>query len=902
MTPSGLVETKLYRPLPRGGLVSRPRLDRLLQQGQPRLTLVSAPAGFGKTTLLAQWLSAVEGTGVRVGWVSLDQDDREPGAFWAYVLTALERAVPAAGSAGLDLLGAGQPPQVALTAALNELSVRPEEVLLVLDDYHLADSPDVAAGVAFLLKRLPPQVRLVLSTRADPVLPLARLRVAGDLCEVRAADLRFTDSEAARFLADATGYDLAAADVATLGARTEGWVASLQLAALSLRGRSDPTAFIAGFAGDDRYVVDYLVSEVLDVQIPAVREFLLSTAVLEGLNGSLCDAVTGTDSGSGELLETLERANLFVVALDDQRRWFRYHHLFADVLRAHLARERPADLPVLHRRASSWYARAGRPQEAVRHALAAGDVDAAADLAERAVPDLRRERREQVLAHWVHLLPESAVRGRPVLAVGLVGGLMASNDFAHAAPLLDDVEQVMLRPADQLEAIDPDQVLRLPAALATYRAALALVRGDLAGTASHAARAQALSVEGDDLTRAAATGLAGLAAWTRGDIAAAEQDYQATIEGLTRAGHVADVLGCSLTMADLQLTLGSLAGAERTLQDALDLAARQEQRGPVRGTADMLVALSRVAWHRDDLPAAAEQLRRAELVGETAGLPQHPYRWRVALARLRAAARDYPGALDLLHEAEQVYVGDMSPQVHPIHATRARVLTGAGDLDAARAWARQHRVHHDDELSYLREYEHLTLAKLLLAQRTPASVAQAGGLLARLLDVAKAGGRTGTVIEVQVLRAVGHAAADDRNAALEAMRHAVDLAEPDGWVRVFVDAGPRVPPLLRDLPPRTGGAAFVGRLVAATTAGGAGQDAVPTPGPTLVDPLSERERQVLQLLASDLDGPGIAAQLVVSLNTVRTHTKHIYTKLDVTNRRAAVTRAHQLGLLSRSGG
>ncbi len=923
MTRAALVETKMFVPHTREGAVSRPRLEDQLPAGS-RLTLVSAPAGFGKTTLVGSWVAHLASSaGTRVAWVSLDAADQHPESFWTYVLTAVERAVPGAGSAGLAALGAGQPVEAVLAAVLNELSVLPDDLVLVLDDYHLADSPPLQAAMSFLVEHLPPQVHLVISTRADPALPLARLRARGELAEVRAADLRFTDIEIAAFLTATAGLTLDVADLALLGHRTEGWVASLQLAALSLRDRDDPSAFIAGFAGDDRYIVDYLVEEVLAQEAADVREFLLHTALLDRLTGPLCDAVTGKSHGA-LMLESLERRNLFVVPLDDRRRWYRYHHLFADVLQARLLQDDAGVIPGLHRRASSWYAAEGHPEEAVRHALAAGDSARAADIVELALPDLRRERREGLLRRWAAELPDDAVADRPALAMGLVGGLMASNDFTDVERRLRDIEHMLTKPAPDLVVHDPGELERVPAAIDTHRAGLSLVAGDLPGAISHAHAAITKAPEGDDLTRASATGLAGLANWAMGDIEAAHSCYAACAEGLTRANHIADVLGCSLTLADMELALGRLQDAEQTLRRALDLAdAHQHHSGvpssaggapALRGTSDMLVALSRCAWHRNDLTDAADLLRRADELGEPLGLPQHPYRWRVALARLRTADRDYLGALELLDEAERVYVGDFSPPVHPIHATRARVLLAAGDTSAVSDWAREHNLTPDDPLSYLREYEHLTLARLLFAQHQEAPAAgrleEALTLLDRLLAAAESGRRFGTVIEVQVLRARALAARGEDETAQTALRRAVDLAEPDGWVRFFVDAGPALSPVLAALsdrrPTLSTGFGFLGHLEAARTSvasqAPSGPEGVPAAlGATrsvLADPLSDRELEVLRLLTSDLDGPGIARHLVVSLNTVRTHTKRIYTKLDVNNRRAAVTRARQLGLLS----
>ena len=877
MTSAALVETKLFVPHPRVGLVQRPRLDDLLGN-QARLTLVSAPAGFGKSTLLTTWLACQSAA---VGWVSFDEGDSRPDVFWPYVLTALERAAPGSGAAGLALLESGQPIESVLAAVLNELSVLPTDVILVLDDYHLAEGPDIQPGMALLVERLPPQVRLVIGTRADPLLPLARLRARGELTEVRAADLRFTADEASVYLAEAAGLELDASDVSALEARTEGWIASLQLAALSLRGRDDPSRFIEGFAGDDRYVVDYLVEEVLDRQPTEVRDLLLGTAILERLTGSLVDAVMGTTDG-GPMLESLERRNLFVVPLDDQRRWYRYHHLFADVLRAHVLAEQPERLPDLHRRASQWYDEAGEPVLAVHHALAAGDAERAADLMELANPVLARDRRESLITVWGEQLPEEVTRNRPVLAIQLVGGLMSSNAFAGVEERLKDIERQLALPHDQLVFQNPDELARIPAHLEMYRAALALNSGDPAGTIAHADQAASLAIPGDDLARAAASALSGLASWMTGDLEAAHRGYTGAVEGLARVDRVPDVLGCSITLADLEMTQGRLDDAERTFERALELAGPQV----MRGTADMWVGLARIAWHRGDLTRTAELLRKAEELGEDADLAQNPYRWRRGMALLREAQGDIEAAVQLLDEAIRVYVGDYSPNVQPVAATRARVLAVNGRVDEALDWARKQGLSADDELSYLREYEHVTLARILMAS---GATQQALDLLERLLTAAEEGGRTGTVIEILVLQALAR-----RDTA--PLKRALGLAQTDGSIRVF--SGEGAP--MRELLGRAGDSPFQRRVLAAMHTDLPQETTPSRPDQSpLIDPLSARELEVLRLLASELDGPDIARHLVVSLNTVRTHTKHIYTKLDVNSRRSAVAKAHQLGLLIR---
>lgn len=915
-TTDPLVETKLLLPGPRREVVLRPRLSELLQRAaHAPVTLVSAPAGFGKTTLLASWFATrLPGPGGNdpVAWVSVDERDREAASFWAYVLLALDRAVPGSGAEALTLLQSGQAPiETVLAGVVNEVSVRSGEVTIVLDDYHLADGVDVAAGMTFLVDHLPPQLRLVIGTRADPALPLSRLRARGELVEIRASDLRFTGEEVAGYLNDLNGLDLTAADLATLTTRTEGWVAALQLAALSLRDREDRSGFIAGFAGDDRFVVDYLADEVLGRQPDDVRRFLLDTSILDRLTGPLCDATSPGPGRSGRaMLEALDRENLFLVPLDDHRSWYRYHHLFGDVLRAHLLDERPGDVPELHRRAAGWYAEAGQTEAAVRHSLAGGDVQRAADLVELAFRTLGRDRREDLLRRWAHELPGDVLRDRPVLAIALIGGLMASNEFAGVDLRLDHVERLLARPAADLVVAEPDALARVPSYVAMYRAALALVGGDPVGAITRAQQAIESTVDGDDLVTGAAAALSGLASWSTGDLASAHTGYAISLQALTRAGHYADVLGCSIAMADMELTLGRLRDAERTFAHALELAESNAPAGSsMRGTADMLVGLSRTAWHRNDLVTAAEQLRRADELGEAASLPQNAYRWRVAMARVRAAEGDLSTALELLDEAERVYVADYSPNVQPVHATRARLLTARGDLADAHAWARRHEVTADDELSYLREYEHVTLARVLLAEHaatgSPQPLQDAAALLDRLLAAAEEGGRLGTVIELEVLRAVALDAAGNPGGALAALERAVELAEPNGWIRVFVDAAPALTGLLRELADRRPRSGHVQSLLAARAPAAAAADAeaaAPAGGPSLrtklVDPLSDRELDVLRLLRSDLDGPAIARELIVSLNTVRTHTKHIYTKLGVNSRRAAISKAHQLGLLS----
>ncbi|HEY2284974.1 MAG TPA: LuxR C-terminal-related transcriptional regulator [Streptosporangiaceae bacterium] len=909
-----LLETKLYVPRSRRGLVLRRRLSERLDHGTAsKLTLVSAPAGFGKTTLLTEWLAAGPAgpAGERLAaWLSLDRSDNDPVPFWTYVIAALRTVASGVGESALTLLGAPQPPSIetTLTTLLNDLGSVPGEIVLVLDDYHAIDAREVQDGMAFLLDHLPPQLHVVIVSRADPALPLPRLRARGELVEIRAAELRFTPDEAAAYLNGMMGLQLTAPDVATLEGRTEGWIAALQLAALSMQGRDDVAGFIAGFAGDDRYVVDYLVEEVLQRQSDRARDFLLQTSVLSRLSGALCDAVTGHGGGRA-MLETLDRGNLFLVPLDDRRQWYRYHHLFGDVLRARLLDERPDQVPVLHRRASAWYEQNGEPSAAIVHALAAGDLEKAADLAELAIPAMRRSRQEATVRGWLRVIPDELVRVRPVLAVGFAGALLAGNEFEGVQGRLLDAQRWLEttaggRPGDHVPpagmvVVDRDEFPRLPGMIELYRAGLALAHGDPASTVRHARRAIDLALDGDHLCRAGAAGLLGLTFWGSGDLAAAHSAYSACVAGLLRAGHVADVLGCSIALADIRIAQGRLGEALQTYEHALQLA--PEPAGPVlRGTADMYVGMSEVHRERDEPDVARADLVRSQGLGEQTGLPQNLYRWRVAMARIRQTDGDPGGALDLLNEAQRLYLGDFFPNVRPVPALRARLLVVQGRVGQALGWARERGLSADDDLSYLREFEHLTLARVLLAQHAagPAgrSLPDATRLLERLLPAAEAGERAGSVIEILVLRALAHQAHGDLPAALAALERAVTLAEPEGYVRVFADEGPRMAALLRAVARQGTARNYVRRLLAAST----GTEPGGPVSQALIDPLSERELDVLRLLGTELDGPAIARELTVSLNTMRTHTKNIYAKLGVTSRRAAVRRAADLNLLTRA--
>jgi LuxR family transcriptional regulator, maltose regulon positive regulatory protein len=903
--PDALLATKLHVPRPHPGFVPRPRLLAHLAAGMAReLTLVCAPAGFGKTTLLADWARRLEAP---VAWLSLDAGDNDPIRFWRYVAAALDRVQAGIGQrVTATLQGPAAPPEAVVTVVINELASHAGQVVLVVDDYHLIEAEPVHRAVAALLEGQPHQLRLVVATRADPPLPLARLRAGGQLAELRAADLRFTQEESAALLWEATGLELPAGSEAALAAQTEGWVAGLQLAALSLRGHADPAAFVATFSGSHRYILDYLTEEVLARQPDEIVRFLLETSILDRLSGPLCDAVAGR-TDSQRLLEAIERANLFLVPLDEVRGWWRYHHLFADLLQARLQQALPDRVPGLHRAAAAWCERQGLADEAIRHARAAGDDLWAARLIERHVETLYRRSETATLQRWFASLPDDLVRSRPRLCLQLARWANVAGRLDEVEPLLQATEAAVAATAD--EPFEPSVgrelsvLANIPAAVTFLRAEVARQRGDPERAAELIRLGLSRLTDADQALRTLARWGLAMAAMMQGRLQEAERELAEVVADPYL--HLTSVRPW-YDLGRIQQTLGRPDAALATFARLVEAASEAGRPLPLAGMGHVGLAL--VHRERNELDAALDHAIRA-----VALCRQLPYaQWLVTaltvLAWVRQAGGDRAGALAAMDEAGQVAPSPdvAADRVTAVGVQRARLDLAQGRVADAAHWTSQRALDANDEASYLREPELLALAWVLEAS---GRADQALGLLQRLHALAAAQKRVTSMIDVRALQALALDAVGDEDAALATLTQALALAAPGGYLQSFVDLGRPMAALVGKLattaasgraavqPPR----AFLERLVDAFARSGLPVQARPGRGRTivagLVEPLTARELEVLGLLAAGLPNQAIAEELVITLDTVKRHVTHILGKLAADNRTQAVARARELELL-----
>ncbi len=907
-----LLATKLHVPGSNPGLVPRPRLAELLDEGLTRgLVLTCAPAGYGKTALLADW---ARHRGRPIAWLSLDTADNDPARFWRYMVAALDRACPGIGERVGPLLGPPAPPsfETLLETLINEVTGQLDngEALLVLDDYHVISSEPVHASLRLLLDQRPPTLAVILASRSDPPLSLARHRARGQLAELRAAELRFTATESAALLqevAAASGQALSDAAVAALAARTEGWAAGLQLAGLSLRGQPDVAAFVAAFTGSHRYVLDYLTEEVLERQSEQVRTFLLETSALQRLSGPLCDAVTGR-AGNQAMLEHVERAGLFLAPLDDVRGWWRYHHLFADLLRARLNDEQPGRASQLHRTAAGWFAEHGLADDAIRHAVAAGDLTWAARLIEQHFDAVFFLHGEAATIHrWLSALPEDLVRSRPRLLLGQALMAALSGRLEAVEPLLDAAERWSASAAG--EPFEPTAgparslLVNVPALIALLRSLLAQLRGDADATEIFASQALVQSRDDERRLHADVQEFLAVAAWLRGRLTDAERAFESSVAGWRATGQPTFTAYAGYQLGQIQRAQGRLDAAARTCQQTLEITALSGRPDlPAAGVA--FVGLAEIAYQRNELDSALRYVTEGIALCRRFVHSAPLATGLAALAWIRQATGDPAGALAAMSEAEQSAPGPPG-LLNPVPAQRAWLLLAQGDLAEAARWTQETGLEADDDADYLRELGHLVLAQLLLAQGRPA---EALALLDRLHMAAVDQDRTGSVIEVGPLRALALSATGNEAAAVTSLAETLSLACPQGYVRVFADKGPPMAALLARLvaEQRAGDAAgarvppgCLARLQRAFDAGDSGADGakrtVAVSG--LVEQLTSRELEVVEMLAAGKPNQAIARELVVTVDTVKKHVSHVLAKLGAENRTEAVARARALSLI-----
>lgn len=868
------------------------------------MILISAPAGFGKTTLVSGWIA---NCGQPAAWLSLDENDNDPVRFLIYITGAIQTISPNLGAGLLDAVQSPQTPSIdsILTALLNEITNIPDSFILVLDDYHLTDATSVDDILVFLIEHLPPQMHLVITTREDPSLPIPRLRARNQLTEIRAADLRFTPAEATEFLNQVMYLDLSVEDVAALDKRTEGWIAGLQLAALSMKGQQDVHGFIQAFAGDHRYIVDYLVEEVLRRQPESVQNFLIQTSILDRLNGSLCDAVT-SQSGSNIQLEQLQRGNLFLIPLDDKRHWFRYHHLFADVLRMHLVAEHPDQVSALHTRASEWFEKNGLVSDAIRHAIAAKDFSRAAGLAETTWQSMYESFQTVVWLEWVKELPEELIRARPVLCTQIAWGLMNAHETDASESRLLDTERCLEGLSEEMVIIEREQFRSLRARIAFARAYNAQTRRDFLSATKYAELVLELIHEEDQFLRSQATAILGATHLINGDLDAACRSMDDWINHSLKSGNYFSAFAYAMVeKADILAAQGHLRYALRTYQQSLQLAAEHDSQ-ILRVMAHPYLGMAILHHEMGDNKIAEQNFQKSL---ETASLHRSvdwSYRNCIAQARLKEATGELDAALELLDEARHFYIKTLIPHTRPIDALKARIYLKQGHLIKAKRWVNEQGLSIDNELTYLHEYELITLARVLIAEhqsnRNDSDVLKAFHLLERLLVAAEDKNRLRSMLEVLITQVLGYQAIGDLSRAYTSLERALKLAEPEGYIRLFANEGTAMEMLLRKAATFKIMPDYIGKLLSVIEAERKeiGEEMSSSTSPaseSLIEALSQRELDILRLFKTELSGPEIAQELVIALSTVRTHTKSIYSKLGVNTRRAAVKRATELNLI-----
>ncbi len=899
-----LLFTKLYIPPFLPSRVSRPRLTERLTESiytGIKLLLLAAPAGSGKSALLSEWLAQIP---VKAAWLSLDEGDTDPIRFWDYFVAALQQIDTRIGQDALALFHEPTPLpiQSILVSLINDMGATQEPFVLVLDDYHVVNSPAIHEGLAFLLDPLPPMMRLVVTTRTDPPLPLARLRARSELLELRASDLQFSASESAQFVSRLIGVELTDELVNALKTRTEGWAAGLQLAALALRGHNNPDEFIDNFAGTNRFIVDYLGDEVLDKQPVALQQFLMRTSILGQLNGELCATLTDQPDAQG-VLETLERNNYFVHPVDDKRRWYRYHQLFRDFLQHRLEQREGEQVQDLHKRASVWFEQHGYIEEAIRHALAIGDHTRAGELIESIADYMIWRRAEHYrLLEWLGALPEALIRSRPKLALYHAWTFYLTTRREAAIERAQAAEQA-------LEHDGSSQDANVRGMLYAVQSTLTGIQQDFE-TALRTGRMALEHLPGSEIIwRCMAAINLGVSSAAVGEMGEAVRTLNYAMELSQEIGSAFALLSAFWHLATLQTTQLHLRDAERTCYQGQAVAVTPGiRRFPVSGFINVLLA--EILLERNQLAEAEPYFLEGTQQINPEGNPMALLRCYLGLVRLKRLQNDLSGSDEWFRRAEQFeHVSRIHNRASGFGAYRGWRLIQEGDLATAWRWVEENRLGLDNDLSYHREPYYLVLARLLIAsaQSNPDHLSGALRLLNRMIERASSSGRTGSLVRALSLQALALDDAGESEAAIESMKQALVLVEPEQCITTFADEGPSMVPLLQKVLQSQQRAAHDNRprpspeyLATILTAMGTQGSPILVPAKyrsaMLVEQLSERELEVLRLLSQGLSSNEIAARLVISVETARKHIKNIYGKLDVHSQFEAARRAQEIGL------
>lgn len=902
--PITLLATKFYCPPVRESLVSRPRLVDGLNAGVRRpLVLISAPAGYGKTTLLSEW-RASKGQGYPLAWLTLDAEDNDPICFLTYFISALKQLYTGLGEAVIPALQSPRPPsgETVLASILNELCELDQHFALVLDDYHNIEEATVHKAITFLLDHLPPSMHLVLLTRTEPLLPLSRLRGRNQLYEIGADELRFTAEEAEIFLNQVMSLGLSAGNLKILEQSTEGWIAGLQLIALSMQGRGDVNQFIASFKGSYHYIADYLVEEVLNRQSDEVREFLLKTSILDRMNGSLCDVLTGAANGQ-EILEMLEHNNLFIVPLDDEQIWFRYHHLFAELLQNRLWREYPGRVLGLYSLAADWCNQHGFISEAIEYSITSGDLEHAAQLIDLNASPLQKRGELGTLARWLGGLPEEMIRARPRLCISYAWAL------AYSSGSPDTVDKYLKYAEQAIEGeIQSMEIQDLRGQVACIRANVAVFMGNNLLALQLCEEAQKLLAESNAGLRSYTALMAADASWMMGD---GDKALFALGEAIHYSRSICDLLTALISMnylARILIAHGRLRQAHTVYQDAFQLATDLGgQNWPAIGV--IYIGLGMLVWELNDAVAAKDYLTRGIELASLANDVDSLLFGYTTLARIHQAEGEADLARQMLEQAQRVSRETKLPRDrYRVAARQAELTLAKGDIAGATDWTRDltNSVsgYFGDSpippLSPLHISEQAMLARLLISQAKPDEAVK---LLTNLLVPLEKAGRIRGMIEGLALQALALQAMGDIKQAVSTISRALTVAEPEGFIRLFIDEGKPMAQLLDRIQVEgTGLKAYVSKLLTAFEPEEPRYETrrpslVSMPEHLLVEPLSTRELEVLHLIATGCSNSDIARELVIAIGTVKRHTANIFNKLDVRNRTEAVARARELDLL-----